>query len=113
MQRQILTRSLEQKVNRFWSILSSCNVRRGKYLSSFSEVINPFESPEMPKEMQKVISELTSFKIGNPAINPKEENQQWKALCDFCQNEAKTASKELAEVLKAEGNTKAEMLTSN
>ena len=91
-------KELESRQKHFASILSSCNQSRGQYMKEFANEINPFDDPHISEAYKKLIHNPLSFDLH--VCNPQEENNRWKALCEFCHQEATKANDELMQVLQ-------------
>lgn len=96
---------LEAKVKGLTSDLTRCNSSRAHYITMFSYVTNPFENPEVSKRFEKLIGSRSLFE--KHAIDPQEDNQQWKVLCDYCQTELNKANEELVKSLNGRPTTQA------
>jgi hypothetical protein len=95
--RPLNQKELERKIADLSSIQSSCNSSRGHIIYMFSQTINPFENPEFSIGFNELIGNDGIFK--KHAVDLREENKQWKALCDFCQTEVNKANQELIQIL--------------
>lgn len=96
---------LEAKVKGLTSDLTRCNSSRAHYITMFSYATNPFENPEVSKRFEKLIGSRSLFE--KHAIDPQEDTQQWKLLCDYCQTELNKANGELVKALKGETTAQA------
>jgi len=84
---------LEAKVKDLTSDLTRCNSSRAHYISMFSYSTNPFQQPEISGRFEKLIGHRSVFE--KHAIDPQEDTQQWKLLCDYCHTELNKANEEL------------------
>lgn len=93
---------MEKKLSNFSYIFSTCNTVRGMILDGFARVKNPLNVPEIASAFDKLIKNREDFfGKNNEVLNPQRENEQWAHLCALCQDEVKSANKELSQILKA------------
>lgn len=90
---------LENKLESFSSLLSTCNKSRGRYMDRFANNINPFNDPNISRAFDKLV--VGHFFISPHALDPQEENKRWEALCAFCRQEANKTKDELVQTLKS------------
>ena len=91
---------LERKASAISTIANTCNTARQIAIMQFTRISNPFEDPDVSKVFDKAIENSDDFfKKNNEILNFQKENEQWSELCAFCQNEAKKANQELAQIL--------------
>ncbi|MBP9692337.1 MAG: hypothetical protein KBD90_03285 [Alphaproteobacteria bacterium] len=89
--------NLEQQLKSLSIDLSNCNSSRRRYLKLFSESINPFEAPEIAEKFKKLVEH--DRLISRHSIDPQEENQRRKDLCDLCQTEVNKVNNQLVRIL--------------
>lgn len=91
---------LERKVGTVSTIANTCNTTRRIAIREFTRIENPFEDPDVSKTFDQAIENHDDFfKKNNEVLNLQKENEQWGKLCELCQNEARKASQELAQIL--------------
>ncbi len=90
---------LENKLEIFSYLLSTCNQSRGMYMNTFANNINPFDDPHISRAFDELV--VGHFFIGRHVLNPEEENKRWETLCAFCRQEANKAKDELVQTLKS------------
>ncbi|MBP9691887.1 MAG: hypothetical protein KBD90_00965 [Alphaproteobacteria bacterium] len=92
---------LERKARTVSTIANTCNTARSIAIMEFTRIRNPFEDPDVSKVFDKAIENSDDFfKKNNEVLNLQKENEQWGELCAFCQNEARKANQELAQILR-------------
>ncbi len=93
-------KNLERKVKTVSTIANTCNTARRRVIREFTRIKNPFEDPDVSKAFDQAIENSDDFfKKNNEILRFQKENEQWGKLCEFCQNEAKKANQELAQIL--------------
>lgn len=100
--RKLDQKNVERKLNDLSYIFSTCNTVRGMIIDDFARIRNPFNVPEVASAFDKLIQNRDDFfGKNNEVLNPQRENEQWAHLCALCQDEVKSANKELSQILKA------------
>ncbi len=91
---------LERKARTVSTIANTCNTARQIAIMQFTRISNPFEDPGVSEVFDQAIENNDDFfKKNNEVLNFQKENDQWGELCAFCQNEARKANQELAQIL--------------
>ena len=93
-------KDLERKVRTVSTIANTCNTARRRAIREFTQITNPFEDPNVSKAFDQSIENSDDFfKKDNEVLSFQKENEQWGKLCELCQDEARKANQELAQIL--------------
>lgn len=91
---------LERKVRTVSTISNTCNTARRIAIREFTRISNPFEDPAVSKAFDQAIENRDDFfKKNNEVLSFQKENEQWGKICELCQDEARKANQELAQIL--------------
>ena len=98
--KQLDQERLERKVKTISTIANTCNTARRIAIREVTGLTNPFEDPDVAKTFDQAIENRDDFfKENNKVLNSQLENEQWGKLCELCQDEARKANQELAQIL--------------
>jgi hypothetical protein len=99
-------KDVERKVRTVSTIANTCNTARRRAIREFMRITNPFEDPNVSKAFDQAIENGDDFfKKNNEALNLQKENEEWGKLCGLCQDEARKANQELAQILEQNTQT--------
>ena len=94
-------KNIEEKASTISLIANTCNTARRIAIREFTRISNPFEDPSVSEVLDKAIEKSDDFfKKNNEVLNIQKENEQWRKLCELCQDEVRKANQELAHILE-------------
>ncbi|OJW49676.1 MAG: hypothetical protein BGO67_04000 [Alphaproteobacteria bacterium 41-28] len=97
---KLYQKDLEEKARTISTIANTCNTARSIAIMEFTRIRNPFEDPDVSKAFDQAIENRDDFfKRNNEVLNFQKENEQWRKLCELCQDEVRKANQELAQIL--------------
>ena len=98
--RKLNQKALESKASTVATVANTCNTARRIAIREFTRISNPFEDPDVSTVFDKTIENSDYFfKKDNEVLSFQKENEQWGKLCELCQDEARKANQELAQIL--------------